>query len=219
MELDSALSQMWSLLSGSNLVSKMNKARKNTKNHYYRDDPGFMMIQVFFLTVTTIAYGLAMKARLPLVVYNVIYQLAINYVTVGALVATATWSIANNFLMGGGQLHEIRKEVDWQHGYDIHCNAYFVYFFWTHVVQFALLPFIVEDTFFAQILGNTIFVVGVVAYCYTSFQGYLDLPTLVRQQVLMYPAIGFASLILFLTLTTRINLSHVVLSSNWAQGS
>ena len=41
MEIDSALNQMWLLLSTPTTVFKLSKARKMSKNHYYRDDPAF----------------------------------------------------------------------------------------------------------------------------------------------------------------------------------
>lgn len=215
MELDSALSQMWALCTNPSLITKISKARKMTKNHYHRDDPAFIVLQVVFLAIVTIAFGLATASRPLHIVYEVLYQIGINYCTAGALIATATWTFANRFLMGSGHLHEVRREVEWQHSFDMHCNSYFPYFVWTQVLSFVLLPILLHDNFFAQVVANGLYSAGVVAYCYNTFRGYLELPMLVKQQVFMYPAIGFVTLALLATLTTRINLVHVAIHSTW----
>lgn len=216
MEFDSALSQMWALCTNPSLVSKISKARKMTKNYYYRDDPAFVVLQCFFIVVVTLAYGLATGSRAGHILYEVVYQLTLNYLALGALLATGTWLFANKFLMGAQvHLHEVRREVEWQHSFDIHCNGYFPYFIWTHVVQYALLPLLLRSNFFAQMASNTLFAVGVVSYCYSTLHGYLELPTLVRQEVFLYPAVAFVGVLGLLTITTHINLTHWVIHSTW----
>jgi len=215
MELDSALSQMYALCTNPSLVSRISKARKMTKNHYHRDDPAFVVLQILFLTAVTAAYGFATGSRLLHVVYNVVYQVGINYVTVGALIATGTWTYANRFLMTTGQLHEVRKDVEWQHAFDIHCNGYFTYFAWTHVLQFILLPILLRDNFFAQFLANAVYCVGVTAYCYSTLHGFLELPTLNGQKVFLYPAVVFVAFTVLATIVSRLNYTHAVVYSMW----
>ena len=215
MELDSAVSQMWSLITNPSLVSKISKARKMTKNHYHRDDPAFLVLQVFFLAIATIATGLALDARIFRIVYNIVYQIGISYFTVGALAATVSWMFANRFLMGSGHLHEVRREVDWQHSFDIHCNSYFPFFIYTHVLQFVLLPVLMQEHFIAQLLSNALYAIAVTSYCYNTFRGYLELPMLVKQQLFMYPAVGATSLLALATLTTNMNMTRWTLGSSW----
>lgn len=215
MELDSALSQMWALLTNPSLITKISKARKMTKNHYHRDDPAFLVLFMFFIAVVTVAYGVATASRPLHIVYVVLYQIGINTVAAGILLTTATWSFANKFLMGQSHLHEVRREVEWQHSFDIHLNGYFTYFAWTHVVQYALLPLLLRDNFVAQLLSNVIYCCGVVAYFYNTLHGYLELPTLTGQTVLMYPAVAFVVTVALLTLTTHMNLTHHVVHATW----
>lgn len=215
MEFDSALSQMYTLCTNPSLVSRISKARKMTKNHYHRDDPAFVVLQMLFLAAVTIACGVTTGSRVLHVIYNVLYQIGINYVTVGALISTGTWWYANRFLMASGHLHEVRKDVEWQHAYDIHCNGYFAYFAWTHVLQFLLLPILLRDNFFAQFLANTIYAAGITAYCYNTLHGFLELPTLVGQKVFLYPAVAFAAFTLLATIVSHLNYTHVAVYSTW----
>jgi hypothetical protein len=215
MEFDAALSQMWALLTNPQYVSKISKARKMTKNHYYRDDPAFLVLQVVFLAVVTTAYGIATVARPAHVVYEVLYQVSINYLTLGALTSTGAWIFANRFLMAGGHLHEVRREMEWQHAFDVHCNGYFSYFVWTQVVPYLLLPVLLHGGFFPQLIANALYCVGVCAYSYTTLHGYLELPTLVRQHMFLYPAIAFTTIVVLMTLTTHINLVHYAIHTSW----
>lgn len=215
MEFDAALSQMWALLTNPQYVSKINKARKMTKNHYHRDDPAFLVLQVLFLVVVTSAFGMATAARPAHVIYEVLYQIGINYFTLGALISTAAWMFANRFLMANSHLHEVRREMEWQHAFDVHCNSYVAYFMWTQVAPFVLLPVLLHDGFLPQLLSNVLYCVGVCAYCYTTLHGYLELPTLVRQHAFLYPAIAFSAIVGLMTLTTNVNLVHYTIHSTW----
>lgn len=186
-----------------------------TKNHYYRDDPAFVVLQIVFLIAVTLAFGMATVSRPLTILYNMVYQVAMNYLAVGALLSTGVWLFVNRVLMGSGQLHEIRRQVDWQHSFDIHCDAYFVYFVCTHVGQFVLLPVVLGDSFLCRLIANSLYAVGVAAYCMHTFRGYIDLPTLTHQHVLLYPAVGWILVSLLMTFVTHLNMSHMVLRSVW----
>lgn len=217
MDVDSALSQFCALCSSnSSLVFKISKARKMTKNHYYRDDPAFLVLQSLFLAATTIAFGLALRSSVLHTIYNVIYQVGINYIVVGAILASASWTVANRVLMApAGQLHEVRREVEWQYAFDIHCNGYVPYFMATHVVHFIALPFLMQMGFLPRLTANLLFAFGISSYFYVTFRGYLELPSLHRQQLILYPIVGVVALAVLMSFVTSINMSHVVLYYVW----
>ncbi|KEG12125.1 unc-50 related protein [Trypanosoma grayi] len=215
MELDSALSQMYSLCLKPSLVSKMNKARKMTKNHYHRDDPAFVVLQVLALVITAVAYGLALSGGLFQIIYNVLYEVALNYFLTGVIVSTATWIFVNRLLVGGGHLQEVRREVDWHYSFDIHCNGFFSYFMWTKVVQFILLPLLLRTSFLTSLISNSLYMMGCVLYLYIVFLGYLEVPILTQQQKLMYPIPFVVLFTLIITLFTSCNLTQWTLSQTW----
>eukprot|EP00744_Colponema_vietnamica_P016137 GILI01022627.1.p1 GENE.GILI01022627.1~~GILI01022627.1.p1 ORF type:complete len:227 (+),score=30.19 GILI01022627.1:29-682(+) len=217
MELDSALSQAWQCIVCPSVVAKISKARKMTKNHYHRDDPALMVIQGLFIFIVTIAIGLAVRARFFLILANILSAFGLYYVAFGAVAASATWWYANTFLMAGGHLHEIRREVEWQYAFDVHCNSFCAYFIYTNLLHFILLPVLTSNGFISQFIGNGIYAVGAIAYIYNTFCGYLELPMLVKQQTFMTPCAVVAGLFLLATLFTNINMSHFVIHQWWSE--
>lgn len=216
MEIDSALSQIWNCVVNPALVYKMSKARKMTKDHYYRDDPAFIVLQLIFLAATTLAFGLALHARPFRIIYNILYECGISYLVLGVFISTGVWMLVNRFLMTPGSLpHEVKRDVEWQFVLDIHCNAYVSYFFCTQVLHFLLLPLLLHNTFFARLVANVLFALGASSYLYMTFRGLIEIPTLHRQQVVLYPILGVATLLVLGTLFTGVNMTHVVLAYSW----
>lgn len=64
--------------------------RKHTKNHWARDDPALAVIQLGFLVVTSLAYGLAFHLRGPIrYLLLVLRATLVDWLLVGLVVATA----------------------------------------------------------------------------------------------------------------------------------
>lgn len=216
MELDSALTQMWYLLTQPSSVSKMAKARKLTKNHYHRDDPAFVVLQLIFIAVATAAFGFALQAPILRVIYTTLFSCVLSYGFATALVSGFTWALCNKVLVAPpATLHEVRRDVEWQYCVDVHCNAYFAFFVYADVLHFVFLPLTIRSTFFAQLVANTLFAVAAVAYCYVTFRGFVELPNVDRPQVFLYPIIGIVTLTVLATLTTHVNWSHLMLHHAW----
>jgi hypothetical protein len=175
-----------------------------------------MVLQLLFLAVSTVAFGLALQARPFRILYNVVYECGVSYLLVGGGIATGMWHLVNRLLMAPATgAHEVRREAEWQYCLDIHCNAYFAYFALTHVAHFVLLPIVLGHSFIARFLANAVFAAGAVAYLYVTFRGYLELPALQQQVVLLYPAFAVAGLFVLATLFTSFNMSHAVLHHTW----
>lgn len=182
MELDSALSQMYSLCVNPSLVNKMSRARKATKNRFYRDDPAFLVLQVFFIIVSSIAVGCTFGPNFQQVAEHVV--LDVVWFFIWALIITSgTWWLVNKWLLDEAYIAEIHREVDWRYSLDVHCNGYFFYFMWTKLICFIFLPITLNFAF----LGNAVYLFGVAGYFYNVFLGYLELPMLAHQQRLIYP--------------------------------
>ncbi|CCW68905.1 unnamed protein product [Phytomonas sp. Hart1] len=216
MEFDSALSQMYSLCIKPTLVCKMSKARKMTKNHYYRDDPAFLVIQLLFILLTTCAYGATFAESLSQVIGCFLYEIFVVYYLCGVLFASLIWITVNRFLVDPSQISEASRETEWQYSFDVHCNGYFIYFIWTKVVQFLLLPVLYSDRFFiSQILSNSLYLLGAALYFYIVFLGYLEFPMLIQQQRLMYPVLVLILLIVIITLFSHTNLAMWSIDFYW----
>lgn len=217
MEFDSALSQMYSLCTKPSLVSKMSKARKMTKNRYQRDDPAFLVLQLLFIVVTTLAYSLALGSGISLFFYRLFVDVLVNYLLAGCILASVEWMIMNKFLFSPGRFDEVRREVDWLYSLDVHFNGYFTYFMWTKVFLFIPLPLIVAEgtNFIPLFVGNTFVAIGCLTYVYNVFLGYLELPMLCQQQKLMYPIPIIVLVYILATFGLNVNVALWFLESNW----
>ena len=216
MEFDSALTQMWYLLTQPSLVAKMAKARKMTKNHYHRDDPAFVVLQLLFIAASAVAFGFALQAPMLRIVSTALFAIVLTYGFATALFSAGTWLLCNRVLVPLPLTpHEVRRDVEWQYCVDVHCNAYFAFFMYADVLHFILLPLTIRSGFGAQLIGNGLFAAGALAYFYVTFRGFVELPNVDRPQVFLYPVVAVATLCVLATVTTHINMSHAMLHHAW----
>jgi hypothetical protein len=79
--------------------------------------------------------------------------------------------VSNKYLrpnIPGGQ------EVEWLYAFDIHCNAYFPLFMLLYVGQYILLPvLLMESSYLAVIISNTLYAVAFIYYFYVTFRGFV----------------------------------------------
>ncbi|MEM1010078.1 MAG: unc-50 family protein [Myxococcota bacterium] len=129
MDVQSALDQMKSLLgSRPHTVYKTAYYRKQTKNHWARDDPAFCAIQLVVLVVSAISYSVAFKASLSTFVSFLIHSVLWNWLVSGAIVSSILREIANRHLASTQSSAHVRQSVEWLYAFDIHCNAFFPLF-------------------------------------------------------------------------------------------
>ncbi|AYU83198.1 unc-50 related protein homolog [Leishmania donovani] len=212
MEIDSALSQMYSLCLNPSLVSKMSRARKMTKGHYYRDDPAFLMLQLLFVVFVSVAQWLLLGMRRSLL--GTVFAAITWYVLSGLGMACVWRAVAVIYLSPSskstqsGALAEaasalgvdsavdyLHPDLDWRYAFDVHCNGYFTFFMWTEVIAYFLAP-----VMSAPWVSNALVAIGATTYLYSVFLGYLEIPSLSCQQRLLYPVLIIGVLFLLLSL-------------------
>lgn len=129
MDIQSALDQMKTLLtSRPHVVYKTSYYRKQTKNHWARDDPAFVALQAIFLIIACIAYAVAFKATLTGAISFLLYSVLWNWLGAGILLASIGREIANRSLTVHSSSSHVRQSVEWLYAFDIHCNAFFPVF-------------------------------------------------------------------------------------------
>jgi UNC-50 family len=130
MDIQSALDQMRTLLSVTrpHTIYKMAYYRKQTKNHWARDDPAFCVLQFIFLVIASIAYAVAFRSSVSVAISFLISTVAWNWLGMGILLASAGREIANRHLTSHQSSSHVRQQVEWLYAFDIHCNAFFPLF-------------------------------------------------------------------------------------------
>lgn len=129
MDIQSALDQMKTLLSTRpHVVYKTSYYRKQTKNHWARDDPAFVALQLVFLIISSIAYAVSFRVPLTGGIAFMLYSIVFHWLLSGFFVATVCREIANRYLTDHKSSSHVRQSVEWLYAFDIHCNAFFPLF-------------------------------------------------------------------------------------------
>jgi len=125
MDVQSALDQMKSLLSTRpQVVYKTSYYRKQTKNHWARDDPAFVALQGGFLIIAVVAYSVAFRISITGFISFLLYTLLWNWLGMGFLLATLCREIANRHLTVHSSTSHVKQQVEWLYAFDIHCNSF-----------------------------------------------------------------------------------------------
>lgn len=151
MDMQAALDQMRTILSLTpQRVYKTSYYRKQTKNHWSRDDPAFCVLEVIFIFIASISYNIAFRQQ-NLILSTITFALQHIFGVFfgcGAIIATLGQYISNNYLShlpnnntnnnsggaasGGsttsGSTHHVQQKVEWMYAFDIHCNAFLPFF-------------------------------------------------------------------------------------------
>ena len=197
---DYASSQMVLCMLQPSKVYKMNQWRKQTKNQWARDDPGFLLILLALTFVSSLAYAVAFHAYVPVYGFiKVALHGAFQVLGVGAAIASLGWYVANSYLRVRSG-HTVEQKVEWLYCFDIHCNGFISLFALLHVAQFFALPLLLRDGFAAAIAANLLYGVAGGAYVYVTFIGYTSMPFLKNTQLFIYPGYALILLLVFLTL-------------------
>lgn len=191
MDFESALDDMITLISTKpDQVYVMAKYRKHTKSHWARDDPAFAAIQIFFLVICSISYTITFRlTSVTSFVYVLLRTILLEWLLAGMVMATLLRHVANKYLRVQNRTHSVIQSVEWRYAFDIHCNSFFVFFMFTYILQFFLLPLLDNRSLIAMILANAFYVVACSCYFYITHLGYRALPFLTKTEVYFYPTV------------------------------
>ena len=143
MDIQSALDQMKTLLSTRpQVVYKTSYYRKQTKNHWARDDPAFAALQGVFIVVAGIAYSVAFKTSLSNAISFLLYTVFWNWLGMGLIISTLCRDIANRHLVVQNSSSHVRQQVEWLYAFDIHCNSFFPVFAVVCKLKLSAVPFL-----------------------------------------------------------------------------
>mmetsp|Transcript_10984 Transcript_10984/g.23223 ORF Transcript_10984/g.23223 Transcript_10984/m.23223 type:complete len:278 (+) Transcript_10984:199-1032(+) len=200
MDLQSAVDQMRILCTlYPQRVYKMAYYRKQTKNHWARDDPAFCFLQLVMIVASSIAYGLAFRvASFSAILGFVAKSVLVHWLGFGVIMASFGRLIANQHLMGAERsTSHVRQTVEWLYAFDIHCNAFVPLFVLLYGVQFFLLPLVLGTSLLSLGISNTLFAVAFGWYFYITHLGYRALPFLSNTEVFLFPIAAILVLYVF----------------------
>eukprot|EP00920_Eleutheroschizon_duboscqi_P029314 GHVT01070906.1.p1 GENE.GHVT01070906.1~~GHVT01070906.1.p1 ORF type:complete len:262 (+),score=11.92 GHVT01070906.1:764-1549(+) len=217
MDIEFTLFQMVNLLLRPHKVYQYVAYRKQMKEQWARDDPGFLAVFACFLVTSGLCYGLAfghlgfrlvLCTVLPLGYFLVMAALAsaICYTVAAAHVKPVAEPPLGVRTPGVDAL----PQLEFAYCVDVHCNATFPLFLLCGVLQYFLLPALLLKGLVPAVCANALYVIGLLYYCYVTTLGYATLPFIDRSDKFMYPAGVIIFLIAILTLF-NVNLTRVCL--------
>ena len=78
--------------------------RKCIKDQWARDDPAFVVLLGFFISVATVAYCVMFYESLHSIfllalLKAILYSVFVDFIFIGIIIATVYWFIANKFML------------------------------------------------------------------------------------------------------------------------
>lgn len=186
MDMDYTFAQMMHLCRAPRKVYQLTSYRKQTKNQWARDDPAFVVVLLFFLTISSISYSIALQVNSSGFLRNIGLFVGCHFLLAGAVIATALWFVSSKYLRVQS-FHGVEQRMEWMYAFDIHCNSFFPLFLVLYVVHYFLLPFLIQPTMAASLVSNGLYAGSLCYYCYITSLGYSTLPFLERTEMFLYP--------------------------------
>jgi len=189
MDLEYTAWQAYLMCTNPRVVYRHTTYRKQTKNRWARDDPAFVVITGALVALVALLYCAFYSHSAANTAYVVACAVLVDYVALGALVATACWFLANRFLRAdAGHSHAVEQRVEWLYAFDIHVNAFFPLFLSLYVAQLVLSPLLLQTGFLPRLMSCALYCGALSYYHYCAFAGYAALPFLENTTAFLYPA-------------------------------
>lgn len=237
LDFETAFWEMMNLIYNPKRVYKSLYYQKQTKNKWARDDPSFVLILCFFLTISAVFWGIMYSSNITGVFKLILYMVIVDFLLIGLVISTIGWIIANKFFLlpeakisssspsslsssndSSNILSLLNKYLtfnsllEWSYCFDVHCNAYLIIWISLYLIQFFLIPLLRMNNIISTIIGNTLYLIALSYYSIITFYGYNALPFLHRTEFLLLPIIAFVMIWVILNIT-GINLANVMSNS------
>ncbi|KAL6772117.1 hypothetical protein ACKKBG_A28980 [Auxenochlorella protothecoides x Auxenochlorella symbiontica] len=184
---------------------------RQTKDHWARDDPAFVVLLAGIIALITAAYCIAFGPGLGGSLLIILAAVIRDFLIVGALVSLGGWLLATRFLYSpSGQEHAIEQRMELMYAFDVHCNSLLPWLLIVNVLQLVLSPLLVSQSYLAAAVSCTLYVAGASSYLYITFLGYSVLPGLNHTVLLLLP-VGAMAVALPLAILGRFNPTRTAL--------
>ena len=174
-------------------LAEMAKTRKHLKNKYARDDPGFLLIIIINLFISSICFNITLDKFSFWKIFHIFFlQTFVMLILSGLIIALISKIFFDNYLTVSPS-----QSVEYTHAFDIHTNSFVTFYFFSIIINYFLLPICGKDNKFFQIfISNVLFFYGILYYFYVSYVEYFSLPFIKKNQKIS--GIFFGIIILFL---------------------
>ena len=152
---------------------EMSKNRKQLKSKYSRDDPGFLLIVIFNLFISSICFNLAISNFNIFKIFHIFFiQTFVMLILSGLIISLIGKLIFDRYLNCSSS-----QSIEYRHAFDIHTNSFVSFYFFSIIIPYFLLPICSKNNrFFEIFISNILFFYGLLYYFYVSYVEYFALP-------------------------------------------
>lgn len=174
LDFDRAMWQFVYTLIQPRLVYKDSVFHKQTNSKWAREDPAFIITLTMFMLAAAVAYGIAFSEPVVEFGFLVLEVVVIHLFLASAALATLAWALASTRLKSDAVSKHATggAKVEWLFAFEIQCNAFVPVFFLLYVVQFLLLPLLLQPGILALLFSNILYAAAASWYSYLLFLGY-----------------------------------------------
>ncbi|KAF8250204.1 UNC-50 [Wilcoxina mikolae CBS 423.85] len=194
MDFEMAIWEMTSLIIAPKKVFRSIYYHAETKNSWSRDDPSFIVLLTFFLTLTAIAWGLAYTPKFSSIVRLVFSLVFLHFLATSLVFAAAGYYLCGRFLkvpqtggLGRAGIVAGGGELEFMYCFEIGVRAFFPVWVFLYIIQFLMMPLLTRDYWISIFLGNSLYLIAFSFYCIITFLGYNALPFLHHTEILLFP--------------------------------
>ena len=160
-------------------LAEMSKTRKHLKNKYARDDPGFLLLLIINLFISSICFNLTLGKFSLFKIFHIFFLQTFGMLILsGLIIALISKFFFDNYLIVSSS-----QSVEYTHAFDIHTDSFVTFYFFSIVIPYFLIPICGRDNKFYQIfISNVLFFYGILYYFYVSYVEYFSLPFIKKNQ-------------------------------------
>ncbi|KAK5114280.1 hypothetical protein LTR62_002531 [Meristemomyces frigidus] len=173
--------------------------KPETKQTYHRPDPAYTYLLSLFVLLTGLAWGIAYSPTVLSTLRVALVFVCVHFLGSSLLVSTLMYFLVGRVLgrrrrglfgppIGGAQGSTGGEEgLEFGYCFDVSIRAFLPIWAFLYVLQFLLLPLIVQDYWVSNFFGNLMYLLALSYYFVITFLGYNALPFLGRTEVLLVP--------------------------------
>ena len=173
-------------------LAEMAKTRKHLKNKYARDDPGFLLIIIINLFISSICFNTTLGKFSLFKIFHIFFLQTFGMLILfGLIIALICKFFFDTYLTVSSS-----QNVEYTHAFDIHTNSFVPFYVFSIIIPYFLIPICGKDNKFFQIfVSNVLFFYGILYYFYVSYVEYFSLPFIKKNQKIS--GIFFGIILLF----------------------
>ncbi len=153
---------------------EMSKMRKHLKNKYGRDDPGFLLLVIIDLFISSICYSFTFGIYNPFKIFNIFFiQTFVFLITFGLIISMISKIVIDKYFNNS----TTNQTIEFIYAFDIHCNGFVPMYTFCGIIPFIFIGITSKDNYMIQVLlTNASLCIGILYYSYVTFISYFSLP-------------------------------------------